>query len=70
MISQLHKLSKREQQVAMHISLGKTNRAIGDDLFISERTVKFHANNIYKKLKVSNRSTLIARYANDIKRMH
>ncbi|MCP3429073.1 helix-turn-helix transcriptional regulator [Alteromonas sp. LMIT007] len=50
--------------------MGKTNRNIGDDLFISERTVKFHCANIYKKLNVGNRTTLISKYYNDIKDLH
>lgn len=63
-------LSPRERQVMQHISMGKTNRNIGDDLFISERTVKFHCANIYKKLNVANRTTLISKYYNDIKELH
>lgn len=54
------KLSKREKQVAAKISEGLSNRSIADQLFISERTVKFHCTNIFKKLAVSNRKMLIA----------
>jgi DNA-binding NarL/FixJ family response regulator len=70
MHSTIHILSKREQQVAKQIALGKTNRDIGDSLFISERTVKFHCANIYKKLKIANRTTLISRYADQIRQLH
>ncbi|WP_370167339.1 LuxR C-terminal-related transcriptional regulator [Marisediminitalea sp.] len=31
-------------------------------LFISERTVKFHCANIYRKLCIRNRAALMARY--------
>lgn len=54
------KLSKRESQVAAKVSEGLSNRSIADQLFISERTVKFHCTNIFKKLAISNRKMLIA----------
>ncbi len=53
-------LSKRESQVAAKVSEGLSNRSIADQLFISERTVKFHCTNIFKKLAISNRKMLIA----------
>ncbi|WP_421132645.1 helix-turn-helix domain-containing protein [Alteromonas sp. A079] len=56
----LHELSKRELQVAHKIMEGLPNKLIANDLFISERTVKFHCANIYKKLKIRGRSALIA----------
>ncbi|MCV2884560.1 helix-turn-helix transcriptional regulator [Aestuariibacter sp. AA17] len=59
----LNRLSRREAQIAEKISLGLTNSAIADQLFISERTVKFHCTNIFKKLDVENRKVLIATHA-------
>ena len=53
-------LSKREAQVADKVCQGLTNRSIADQLFISERTVKFHCTNIFKKLAVSNRKMLMS----------
>lgn len=53
-------LSKRELQVAGKIMEGLSNKAIANALFISERTVKFHCANIYKKLNIRSRSALIA----------
>ena len=53
-------LSKREAQVAEKISQGLTNQSIADQLFISERTVKFHCTNIFKKLAITNRKMLIS----------
>jgi DNA-binding CsgD family transcriptional regulator len=49
-------LSEREQQVLHLLAAGKTNRAIAEDLFISEKTVARHVSNIFDKLGVSNRS--------------
>lgn len=69
MHKELHSLSPREFQVANHITKGMTNRAIGDKLYISERTVKFHAANIYKKLKIKNRAGLISGYISEMQRI-
>ncbi|MCU7554515.1 helix-turn-helix transcriptional regulator [Alteromonas sp. ASW11-19] len=55
-------LSKRELQVAHKIMEGLPNKIIASQLFISERTVKFHCANIYRKLAIRNRSALMARY--------
>ncbi len=57
------KLSKRENQVAEKVSEGLSNQSIADQLFISERTVKFHCTNIFKKLAISNRKMLISIFA-------
>jgi len=49
-------LSERESQVLRLLAAGKTNRAIGGQLFISERTVARHVSNIFDKLGVSSRT--------------
>ena len=46
-------LSAREVQVLRLLATGKTNRAIADDLFISEKTVARHVSNIFTKLGLS-----------------
>lgn len=55
-------LSKRELQVVHKILEGLPNKTIAAQLFISERTVKFHCANIYRKLEIRNRAALMARY--------
>jgi DNA-binding CsgD family transcriptional regulator len=49
-------LSEREAQVLRQLAAGKTNRAIADELFISEKTVARHVSNIFDKLGVSSRA--------------
>jgi DNA-binding CsgD family transcriptional regulator len=53
-------LSAREVEVLRLVAAGKTNRAIAEDLGISERTVDRHVSNIFTKLDVSSRSAATA----------
>ncbi|MFT3948161.1 MAG: LuxR C-terminal-related transcriptional regulator [Agriterribacter sp.] len=56
---ELYQLTKRETEIARLICTGLTHKAIGEMLFISEKTVGKHAQNIFEKAKVSNRVELI-----------
>lgn len=53
-------LSAREVQVLRLIAAGKTNRAIAQDLAISEKTVARHVSNIFTKLNLGSRSAATA----------
>lgn len=53
-------LSNAEQSVYNEIIQGKSNREIGETLFVTEKTIKFHLTNIYRKLNVKSRAELIA----------
>jgi DNA-binding NarL/FixJ family response regulator len=55
-----HPLSERELQVLRLLAAGKTNRAIAEDLFISEKTVARHVSNIFDKVGVSSRTAATA----------
>jgi DNA-binding NarL/FixJ family response regulator len=57
----LNHLTTREQQIVRLMMEGLTNKAIGELLGISERTVKFHASNILQKCHVENRRDLVVR---------
>ncbi|GLR72582.1 helix-turn-helix domain-containing protein [Agaribacter marinus] len=65
-LESIDNLSKREKQIAMKIMEGLPNKLIACQLFISERTVKFHCANIYRKLQIRNRHALIANYYRDL----
>lgn len=51
----LSELTERELEVLKLISEGYTNKEVGEMLFISEKTVKNYATNIFKKLEVKDR---------------
>jgi len=55
------RLTPREREVIIWASKGKGCWEIGEIVDISERTVKFHLQNIYKKLDVTNRAQAITR---------
>lgn len=57
------RLSERESQVLGGIGRGLSNRAIGQELHISERTVKFHVTSLLNKLDADNRAQAVARAA-------
>lgn len=45
-------LSQREREVLSLMAEGRTNRAIAERLFVTERTVEKHVNNIFVKLQI------------------
>jgi two-component system response regulator DegU len=55
-------LTAREKEILIHVSLGKSNREIARDLYISEKTVKNHLTSIFHKIGVGDR-TQAALYA-------
>ncbi|MDN5346626.1 MAG: two-component system, NarL family, response regulator DegU [Clostridia bacterium] len=55
-------LTSREKEVLLHVVKGKSNREIAKELYISEKTVKNHLTNIFRKLGVHDR-TQAALYA-------
>ncbi len=54
-------LSAREREVAWLIYRGYSNYQIGEELYISETTVKKHASHIYEKLNITGRKDLKSR---------
>ena len=53
-------LSEREREVLRLIAQGRSNKQIGRQLSITERTVKFHVTSIFNKLGTDNRAQAIA----------
>jgi DNA-binding NarL/FixJ family response regulator len=48
-------LTPRELEILQLVVTGKTNKAIAHEIYISEKTVEFHLENIYSKLGVRTR---------------
>jgi DNA-binding CsgD family transcriptional regulator len=55
-----HGLTARELEVLRLVAAGKTNHAIGADLFVSDHTIRRHLQNIFRKLGVSSRAAATA----------
>ena len=53
--------SERELQILKLVALGRSNKGIAGELFLSERTVKAHLTNIFNKLNVASRSEAIVK---------
>lgn len=53
-------LTKREIEVLVGMSHGRSNAQIGQELFLSEDTVKTHARRLFRKLGASDRAQAVA----------
>lgn len=53
-------LSKRELEVLEQVKKGFTNKQIAQQLFVSERTIKFHLSSILSKLSAQTRTEAVA----------
>ena len=54
------RLTPREQDVLERLTLGRTNREIAADLFISEKTASVHVSNTLSKLGANGRAEIAA----------
>ncbi|MGG0365150.1 response regulator [Priestia endophytica] len=52
-------LTRRECEVLQLLADGKSNRGIGETLYISEKTVKNHVSNILQKMNVNDRTQAV-----------
>ncbi|QUH26947.1 response regulator [Serpentinicella alkaliphila] len=63
-------LTRREFEVLSLIAEGQNNKEIANTLFISEKTVKNHVSNIFKKIDVNDRTqAAIYAYRNNVKKL-
>jgi DNA-binding NarL/FixJ family response regulator len=63
----LARLSAQEERILSSIAAGKTNRQIGDELHLAEKTVKNYVSSILSKLEVARRAeaaAYLARHTN------
>jgi DNA-binding NarL/FixJ family response regulator len=57
-------LTERERTILAGVMRGLSNKAISQEFWVTEQTVKFHLSNVYRKLGVPNR-TAAARFAQE-----
>lgn len=55
----IEKLTARQKELLGYMTEGLSNREIGEKLFITESTVKYHISKIYELLELKNRKELI-----------
>ncbi|WP_300601953.1 LuxR family transcriptional regulator [Niabella sp.] len=53
-----YQLTNREKEIAFMVYMGETYKSVAEKLFIAERTVAKHVQNIFYKIRVSNRVEL------------
>jgi DNA-binding NarL/FixJ family response regulator len=53
-------LTKREVEVLVGMSNGRSNAQIGQELFLSEDTIKTHARRLFRKLGAADRAQAVA----------
>jgi DNA-binding NarL/FixJ family response regulator len=60
----MQELTAREREILTAVAHGLSNRAISQELWVTEQTVKFHLTNVYRKLGVPSRTAAV-RYAHE-----
>lgn len=55
-LEEIKELTRREKEILICISKGRTNHEISDELHITEHTVKKHTSNIFEKLNLRDRT--------------
>ncbi len=58
-------LTAREQDVAELVAAGRTNKEIGSQLYLSEKTIETHLSRVFTKFGVRTRAAVAARMAAD-----
>ena len=59
----LASLTPREREIAEQVAAGRTNREIGERLYLSEKTIESHLSRVFTKLGVRSRAEVAARVA-------
>ncbi|AFY96608.1 LuxR C-terminal-related transcriptional regulator [Chamaesiphon minutus] len=63
-VFQIDKLTPRELQIVELVALGRTNAEIGQELWITENSVKQALKRMFRKLEVSSRAEMVAQLVN------
>ena len=54
-MANLSDLTPREMEILQLVITGKTNKAIANEIYISEKTVEFHLDHLYTKIGARSR---------------
>ena len=65
-IKRRYKISVRELEISMLVCRGYSNKEIANDLQIVLGTVKSHIRNVYRKVHIKNKISLLLRFMDDI----
>jgi DNA-binding CsgD family transcriptional regulator len=57
-------LSDRERDILKELEKGATYKEVGNNLYISENTVRTHVRHIYEKLEANNRTRALTNWKN------
>lgn len=63
-------LTPMEKQVSVEVALGKANKLIAGDFYVSQRTIEAHRANVFQKLRVRNALELVQVLELDLARVH
>jgi len=61
-VNQFTSLTPREREIFTLLAQGLSNQQIGRQLFITERTVKYHVSNVLRKINVASRTEAAIKY--------
>lgn len=61
-VNETDKLTAREKEILTHLAKGFTYKEIGDEMFISDETVRSHLRRIYEKLHVHSRTEAVVKF--------
>ena len=67
-IKKLYRISERELEISMLVCHGFSNREIARKLQIEEATAKTHTRNVYRKVNVKNKISLLLKFMEDTNR--
>ncbi len=59
-------LTRQQNQIALQVISGASNRDIAERLFLSEHTIEWHLRQIYRALDIASRTQLQARFFRDV----
>ena len=69
-LKERYQMTPRELQVAILVCRGFDNNEMARDLKISRGTVKTHLRNIYRRVRVKSKVTLLLRFIEDVNKFY